>query len=455
MTSCRKYLDEKPDSSLRTPTTVADLQGLLDNGTGVMNEALSPAMGESAADDYFFQQLTYDGRPTYEQDLYKWSLVNVFSFPNDWSRGYGPIYNANYCLEMIEKIEINGQNQMSWNNVKGSALFYRAYNFLNLTWNHAKAFDALTSETDLGIALRLQSDFNVPSIRASVAESYRQIINDAKESIIYLAPFPVHTFRPSKTAAYGLLARAYLSMRMYDSAYRYSELYLQLKSDLIDYKSNNTGDPSSIVSNILSGTVAVFKKFNKETIFYTEMANGNPASTISTTRIRCDTTLFATYTNTDLRRTGFFRADGNYQRFRGSYAEALNTIFTGIATDEMYLIKAECLARGLSGNTGDKDAAMLMLNTLLFKRHTNAFTGLTAVDANDALNKILLERRKELIFRGLRWSDIKRLNKEGRNIIPTRVINSTIFTLQPNANYYALPLPYDIINLTGMPQNPL
>ena len=96
------------------------------------------------------------------------------------------------------------------------------------------------------------------------------------------------------------------------------------------------------------------------------------------------------------------------------------------------------------------------LNTLLVKRWaTGSFVPLTAVDNNDAINKILLERRKELLFRGLRWIDIKRLNVEGRNIILKRKLpDGTIVSIAPNSNYYALPLPKDLIDLTGMPQNP-
>jgi len=58
------------------------------------------------------------------------------------------------------------------------------------------------------------------------------------------------------------------------------------------------------------------------------------------------------------------------------------------------------------------------------------------------------------LFRGLRWIDIKRLNKEGAGIIPIHSLGMQQFSLIPNDNKYALPIPSDIIKMTGMQQNP-
>ena len=71
----------------------------------------------------------------------------------------------------------------------------------------------------------------------------------------------------------------------------------------------------------------------------------------------------------------------------------------------------------------------------------------------DALEKILLERRKELVWRGLRWQDIKRLNGEGRDIVQKRLVDNTMVTLQPTATYYAMPIPEDVVENSGIAQN--
>lgn len=80
---------------------------------------------------------------------------------------------------------------------------------------------------------------------------------DAKQSMEYLPNLPEHPMRPSKAGAYGLLARTYLSMRQYDSAYKYADLSLQLKNTLLDYNSASV-NPNSDVP---------FQPFNEEINF--------------------------------------------------------------------------------------------------------------------------------------------------------------------------------------------
>lgn len=438
--SCKKYLDKKSNSGLVVPTTIENFQAILDNASR-MNLAVTPSFSESSADDYFLLTPDYNASfTTYLQDVYIWKPAD-YNFGNDWDLCYHVIYNSNLCLDELKKIPLTSQNSISWKNVKGSALFFRSFYFMQLAWEFAKPYDENTSNTDLGIVLRLSSDYNIPSARASVKDSYQQIINDAKEAVSYLPDNPLHPMRPSKAAAYGLLARTYLSMRQYDSAWRYADLCLQIKNELIDYN----GDPD--INGSISDGVP-FKVFNKEVVFHSTM-NGNyylhnPAISALT-----DSSLYSLYDNNDLRKIAFFNPINGYFQFKGNYNDEPVLLFTGIASDEMYLIRAECFAR-----KGDKNAALQDLNTLLAKRYDSSFVSVTANDSNEALARIILERRKELLMRGLRWIDIKRLNKENANISLTRIMNNQTYTLQPNANYYALPLPTDIINLSGMPQNP-
>ncbi len=70
---------------------------------------------------------------------------------------------------------------------------------------------------------------------------------------------------------------------------------------------------------------------------------------------------------------------------------ALMNKFGGIATDEIYFIKAECAAR-----SGNKDEALDVLNTLLAKRYKNGtFKPVTEPDAGVALQTILTEKEEK------------------------------------------------------------
>ena len=124
--------------------------------------------------------------------------------------------------------------------------------------------------------------------------------------------------------------------------------------------------------------------------------------------------------------------------------------FGGIATDEIYLIRSESLIR-----TGKIREGVSVLNTLLSSRYkAGEFVPVTAENYENALAVVLAERRKELVFRGFRWEDVRRLNTEGFNIIMTRVINNTLYALLPNDLRYAFPIPNSELSTSGIQQNP-
>jgi tetratricopeptide (TPR) repeat protein len=440
-TACKKYLDAKPDQKLVVPTTLKDLQALLDN-TSVNNES-SPSADEASADNYYLLKANYDALSTLSQKAYGWENYDYTVYPNDWSIIYNGIYPSNVVLSAIGNIEKTELNQADWNNAKGSALFFRSQGFLRAAFIFCKSYDESTANDDLGIVLRQTPDFTEKSVRANLKDTYTKIITDLKEAASLLPITPKHVLRPSKPAAFALLARTYMSMRDYDNAYKYADSCLQLKNDLMNYATETS--PTNATRPI--------QQFNKEVIFSSILGTYVYNSVVPGTS-RVDSILYNSYSNNDMRKTVFFRdattLGSTGYIFKGTYDGSYTNLFIGIATDEVWLMRAECSAR-----LGNKNAALGDLNTLMQKRWNNNGTWIpfSASTAQDALNLILTERRKELIFRGLRWMDIKRLNKEGANIILKRVMNGQTYTLSPNDLRYALLLPQDIINLTGMPQN--
>lgn len=434
--SCQKYLDKKQDSSLVVPASLQDLQALLDDNRRI-NINQNSGIGEASADNYYLTDADYSALVSQkDRSIYSWeSEIFYDNFPNDWSNIYAVVNRANIVLDKLKQIELTQGNQALWNNVRGSALFIRAEAFFVLARNFSKAYDSVSASVDLGIPLRLEPDFNLSSTRSSIAQTYSQILGDLYNAASLLPAVPVHVLRPSKPAAYALLARVYLSMRNYSRAGLFADSCLRLFNTLIDY---NTLNPTASLP---------FSQFNSETIYY---ANG-AITHIAVGRGKIDSLLYQSFSSNDLRKQLFFVSNGNgTYSFKGHYSGIASTMFVGIASDEIYLIKAECLAR--QGNIAE---AMNTLNILLLKRwKTGTFIPFASSNSSEALSIILTERRKELLMRDLRWMDIKRLNKEGSAIMLKRILNGQQIGLEPNDLRFALPLPAYILALTGMPQNP-
>ncbi|MCF3111673.1 RagB/SusD family nutrient uptake outer membrane protein [Niabella sp. CC-SYL272] len=433
MIACSKFLDKKTSNGLSTPNSLKTLQALLDN-SDVFNISVAPSYGEASADNYFITDADYSKLSDQSKNAYRWAPV-TYNYSNEWAKCYTTVYYANLCLEALGKIPATPENRSDWEYIKGASLFHRAYAFLNLAWTFAKAYDKITAATDLGIDLRLQSDYTVPSKRSSVAAVYSRILEDLSEAITYLPANTAHVLRPGKAAGMALMARAYLSMRNYDSAFKYADESLKLNPYLIDYNAiNNAVLPFAALA------------YTPEVLFYSTVY---PGDVMPSKRVMIDTILYRMYKTGDMRKILFFDPNGMYYNFKGTYSTNVGLVFSGITTAEMYLVKGECLVR-----MGKIKEGLDQLNTLLRKRGSPVILAPEDVGTEaEALQIILEERRKELIMRGVRWSDIKRLNKEGAGILLQRLINGALVTLPANDNRYALPLPQDILIRTGMEQN--
>ncbi len=436
LSSCEKFLDTKPDRALSTPSSITDMELLLD-GYAEMNVQY-PRYSEIASDDYFLLSNIWESITNQtERNIYLWKKD-----PNtdqDWNSAYKVIATTNIVLDGLEKISPVIAERDAYNNVLGSALFFRSYYFYSLAQLFAKPYSSQSAASDLGIPLRATSDFSVVSERASVQETYDRILSDFKQSATLLPTQAVVKSRPTKQAAYGAIARTYLVMAQYDSAAKYAALCLDIYDALIDYNTLDSLVPAPI------------ERFNEEVIF---QLLSNQALPLVNARAKIDPTLYDSYHENDLRKKILFRKniDETYQ-FKGDYngtGFSTGYVFAGVVTDEIYLILAECQAR--MGETG---LAMNTLNTLLQNRwEAGTFTPYEITDQRVALALILGERRKELIRRGVRWTDLRRLKDDPDfAIIPQRIINGETFLLTPDSEGYVLQIPQTVINRTGIPQN--
>ncbi|WP_316824727.1 RagB/SusD family nutrient uptake outer membrane protein [Pedobacter miscanthi] len=436
--SCQKeFLDKKPDKALLIPTTLEDFTALMDN-LSIFN--ISPALQEISADDFYATDAAVAGFTTVVQkNSYLWSGDLYQNEPcADWNLPYQQIFYSNIILDGLKNLEGVEGSKSAWNTAKGSALFHRAFAFYNLVQLFSRTYDRKTAGEDLGIPLRLTADVNAKVGRATMQQVYDQLTIDLLEAEKLLPQQTRFKSRPSRAAVDALLARVYLGMENYELADKYAASALALNRSLLDYNTI-----SLTASNPFPSSPATD---NPEVIFYDKLI---PYGFTSSTRATVADELYQLYADKDLRKSIFFAGTAPFY-VKGRYTGSRLQLFGGLAVDELYLIRAESLAR-----LGQFADAMKELNTLLVTRWAKGtFQALNANDAEDALKIILKERRKELAFRGLRWGDLKRLNKDPRfakTIV--RTVAGQLYRLNPGDKRYVLPIPAEEIVASGIVQN--
>ncbi|WP_312716894.1 RagB/SusD family nutrient uptake outer membrane protein [Sphingobacterium multivorum] len=432
--SCSKeWLEEKQNIKLIIPKTLNDLDLLLNadffrlDGRGA---------SEISCDDYEFSSTQFNSLYYgVDRDMITWKSMELPRYGDiqydEWDLSYSLIQVSNIVLEGLEKITRNVNNSQQFDRIKGTALYHRAKQNLNLAMTFCKYYEQNSSKTDLGIPLKFTSDIDEKVVRSSLEDTYVSIISDLKQAANLLPVEQSNQTFIAKGGAFGLLARAYLFTDNFNEALLAADSSYKYHSYIENYN-NVSGIPRSPFLNLSTKEMHIIGILRREVEnFYVG---------------RIETELYKMYEENDLRKTLFFRngSDGK-PVFRGSYQGS--QLFTATATDEILLIKAECNAR-LNRASEARNALNLLLENR-FKLGT--YKPITTTDMNAFLDIVIRERRKELLGRGLRWHDLKRLNREmkySKSLV--RKIGDDVYTLLPTDQKYVFPIPQYIKNITGI-----
>ncbi|UCS93294.1 RagB/SusD family nutrient uptake outer membrane protein [Echinicola marina] len=432
LSSCQDFLDEKPSTDLVVPDNLEDIQALLDNEY-IMNR--NSDMGEVASDDYFISKQEWESWNEITRNAHVWAdIISPTGRFVSWNALYEQVFYANVALEQLDDIVPDSNEQVDWDRLRGSALFYRSSAFYNLLRIFTMPYHLVNPE--LGIPLKLSADVNKLVKRSSIEDSYAQVIGDLEAALDLLPSRATIATRPSKQAVYGLLARVYLSMGDYQKVFDYTSLALELGNELMDYTSLEQGNTFG------------FKRLNEEVVYCSYFSSGSIGYSSDTFIL---SEIYKSYAAGDLRKSLFFtqpNQDGHV-KFRGTYMGNLY-LFDGVATDELLLNRAEAAVR-----LGNNEQALENLNYLLEHRfEAGKFEPIAGISGEVLLERILEERRKELVFRGLRWEDLRRLSGSQYEKTVTRDLDGEIYTLEPGSPKYAYPIPMDELQLNDMKQNP-
>jgi tetratricopeptide (TPR) repeat protein len=431
--SCSDFLNEKPDKNLVNPSTLEDFQALLDNSP-IMNTGTGHLLGEISGDNLEVDKDTWSRLTSaYEKNAYIWAK-DIFSGASstDWNNPAMVILYCNLALEGTNKVS-REINPALWDNVRGSALFFRANAFFQLLQLFGNPYHPQTAATDLGIPLRLESDISVKSKRSTVEECYNKITADLTSAAQLLPQNAIRKTRPSRAAAHALLARNYLTMGKYELAAKNAEYALTDYSTLIDFNS------------VDSTLASPFSNRDEEIVFF---ATTLSPQILTPNFMSVAHELYSEYDSTDLRRTRFFTVLNGKPKYKGAYFSTL-AFFTGISTGEIWITLAEAKVR-----IGEVENAKIALQKLLSTRYEKGIPPKIPSEDEKLLALILEHRRKELTFKGLRWTDLRRLNIESKFAKTlTRNWNTELFSLEPGSPLYVFPIPDEVIRTTEMLQN--
>ena len=447
--SCQDFVNETPKGNL-IPKTVDDMGMILDAFDIFEPNAIAFGHGNQTlmTDDCKLPEDVASSANPAVVNSYTWAehLFDVSKNDGNWEGFYHVIYLCNYILEKIDDAP-EGSGEYSRDFVKGSALLNRAHSFFILVNLYAEHYDENTASTALGVPMPLESDINIKYGRVAVAEVYDRVLIDMKEAVKLLSNKSEYTFQATKPAALGLLSRFYLYQGEYKKAWQYADSVLQIVPELKDYNTieqYESGQPDFGLDNW-----APYSGWEKpDVIFYKENSD------LSSKYYLSDELMTLMDPTSDLRYQNFvtnykyysFVEDPNGYRY--SDESDLNR---GISLGEVYLTEAEAKLRD-----NNVEGALTALNELRANRYAAGTPDVTETNPDALLQIILDERRRETIFKGLRWFDLKRLNKDPKT---AKTITHTLFgdthTLEPGSRRYVLPIPRKVIELNSLiEQNP-
>lgn len=438
---CDDFLDVKP-KGVSIPEKAEEYEQLLNYQQ--MTKASECYMCYMTDDAYVpdkgyagFEEMAISDRNlyTFQSEVFgpaEWDIL--------WLQGYNRIYYTNVVINQI----MSSQGDLDYKNrVRADAYVMRAFDYLTLVNAYAKHYDKATAATDPGVPLQLNENItNAPITRVSVQRIYDQIKADLEEAEKYLPENNLLPYRGSKGFALGMAARMYLYMGEYDMALQKAEEALQLNHEVLDLTQLSVADPDKEVGRT----------------DYPE-ADENPENI----NIRFTPYVYglsgAVFGSEDLLRL-FSEKDMRYQlyfthKIGSNVVEDLIwapfiPMNVSSSVPEMLLIAAECYAR-----KNDKTSAMKRLNQLM-KYRIKDFTEETAADTEEALRKVLDERRREFAFNSMfRLVDLKRLNKDPRfRKTITHTVAGQTYTLEPESPKYVLPIPIMVTDMNpGMQKN--
>lgn len=378
-----------------------------------------------------------DGYTNTFGDIWQWDIRSTNAeIESVYASLYGVVSACNFYLERVDGVaaSITDDSLLETLDVyTGEVYLARAIAFSELIKCFCKAYDPATADSELGIVVRTDFTNAQPQPRASLADSYKQVILDIEkaEQLLDQDDDAYSSVFLTKAAAYALHARVALYMQDWQSAIDYSTLLIEhngfaLSSAVSYYTSDMTYfdymwnyDVGTeiiwrigITANDATSAYSmgqVFLNFNTDyTYYYPDYV---PAQWV-----------LDLYSQSDMRYSSYFYT------LQTGYSHALqcpllvkyygnqelistNLLYHKVMAKpfrlaEQYLIRAEAYCRQSSPNFSKASAD---ISALRAARVSGG--GAITLTSDNYINHIAEERVRELYMEGFRLQDIKRWGK--------------------------------------------
>ncbi|WP_321479081.1 RagB/SusD family nutrient uptake outer membrane protein [uncultured Bacteroides sp.] len=439
--SCDGFLSTMPKGA-KTPSTLADYEAFIRNEyttqcTDIMQAVLLLNDKFETASNYNYYPLR-KANYFWDESANRIELNNTDEFT--YYNGYAAISSCNLIIENVPSV--TGATDAQKNELIAQAKVIRTVVYFVLANYYADTYDEATAATKLSVPLIESADLNASYKQVTIQEIYNYMLKNLEEALPYLPHEGATALHPTIGAAYAMYARIYLEMGNYDLALQNANKALAENSALYDwtlyYQTNKTQIENA---NDYTATTSPMGIDNVENYYF---RHGTTYYASSESKIQVD------------RRNRFEEGDARMAARWKLKTVGTDTYYTstlvglfnygGLTTTEVYLIKAECLAR--DGKYGD---AMDVLNTVRQKRILpNVYQPLTASTEEQAINYIRRTKDNELIFSIVPFADARRFNKETKYARTlSKVVDGTTYTLTPNSHLWTMPFPMGATNNPG------
>jgi tetratricopeptide (TPR) repeat protein len=439
--SCKKYLDVLPKGS-KIPTTLADFEALVRDEYNNHRAPVTQAV--LLLNDRWESQGNLNYYPLWKANYYWDESINRINLNLTDESAYYTAYMAISTFNLIIQYAPTATDATDADKsmLIAQAKLARAMHYFILVNYYADTYEASSAASKLSVPLIESAEVDAPHKQASIQEMYDYIISNVTDAIPNLPVKGATIVHGTKGAAYAFLARVYLQMNDYDKALSYANQALAQNDKLFDYPAYYNSYKTQIEQAGTYPSLPTPRGYD-----YIEnyiMMHGEVIYSRRENNLRVDRASRFETGDAMLASRWKIRTVGAetyyYAITSGRYNEG------GITTTEVYLIKAECLAR-----KNDLTGAMDALNAVRVKRIFPAsYAPLTAASTKEAIDFIRRTKESETVFGIVAFGDMRRFNKDPLYAKTfTKTENGANATLKPDSHLWTMPIPLGAIKNSG------